>query len=65
MSAVDRILPSRRLSNAQDEDKQLELLEDLGLDSVWITTKHPFLVYLFVAILPMLLFGDPLSYLIR
>jgi len=65
MIAIDRILPSRRLSNPQDEDKQLELLEELGLDSVWITTKHPFLVYLFLAILPMLLLGDPLSYLIR
>jgi len=65
MTAVDRILPSRRLSNTQDEDTQFELLESLGLDSVWITTKHPFLVYLFLAILPMLLLGDPLSYLIR
>ena len=65
MSVVDRILPSRRLSNAQDEEKQLDLLEELGLDSAWITTKHPFLVYLFLAILPMLLLGDPLSYLIR
>ena len=65
MSVVDRILPSRRLSNAQYEVKQLDLLEELGLDSVWITTKHPFLVYLFLAILPMLLLGDPLSYLIR
>jgi len=65
MTVVDRILPSRRLSNTQDEDTQFELLESLGLDSVWITTKHPFLVYLFLAILPMLLLGDPLSYLIR
>jgi prepilin signal peptidase PulO-like enzyme (type II secretory pathway) len=37
----------------------------LGIDSVWITRKHPFLVYLFLAILPMLLLGDPLAYLIR
>ncbi len=65
MTVVDRILPSRRLSNTQDEETQFELLESLGLDSVWITTKHPFLVYLFLAILPMLLLGDPLSYLIR
>tara|TARA_B100001113_G_scaffold58154_1_gene43752 strand:+ start:7130 stop:8122 length:993 start_codon:yes stop_codon:yes gene_type:complete len=65
MTVVDRILPSGRLSNTQDEETQFELLESLGLDSVWITTKHPFLVYLFLAILPMLLLGDPLSYLIR
>ena len=65
MTVVDRILPSRRLSNTQDEETQFELIESLGLDSVWITTKHPFLVYLFLAILPMLLLGDPLSYLIR
>ena len=65
MSAVDRILPSRRISDVQDEKEQFDLLEELGLESVWITTKHPFLVYLFLAILPMLLLGDPLSYLIR
>ena len=65
LTVVDRILPSRRLSNAEDKDTQFELLEDLGLASVWITTKHPFLVYLFLAILPMLLLGDPLSYVIR
>ena len=55
MNPVDRIFPSRRLSNAHDRDKQFELLEELGLDSVWITTKPPFLVDLFLAILPMLL----------
>ena len=65
LTVVDRILPSRRLSNAEDKDTQFELLEDLDLTSVWITTKHPFLVYLFLAILPMLLLGDPLSYVIR
>tara|TARA_Y100001980_G_C14509404_1_gene284904 strand:- start:242 stop:1234 length:993 start_codon:yes stop_codon:yes gene_type:complete len=65
ITAVDRILPSKRISNDQDESEQFDLLEELGLENVWITTKHPFLVYLFLAILPMLLFGDPLSYLIR
>ena len=65
LTVVDRILPSRRLSNAEDKATQFELLEELGLASGWITTKHPFLVYLFLAILPMLLLGDPLSYVIR
>ena len=62
---VNRILPSSKSAIGTERGADLELLEEMGLDSVWITRKHPFLVYLFLAILPTLLLGDPLAYLIR
>lgn len=64
-SVVNRILPSSKSTIGKGTDAEMALLEDMGVDSVWIATKHPFLVYLFLAILPMLLLGDPLAYLIR
>ena len=64
-AVVNRILPSSKSAIGTEREADLALLEEMGLDSVWITRKHPFLVYLFLAILPMLLLGDPLAYLIR
>ena len=64
-SVVNRILPSSKSTIGTEREADLALLEEMGVDSVWITSKHPFLVYLFLAILPMLLLGDPLAYLIR
>jgi len=64
-TVVNRILPSSKSTFGSGKDNELEILEELGMDSVWIATKHPFIVYLFFAILPMLLLGDPLSFLIR
>jgi len=64
-TVVNRILPSSKSTFGSDKDDELAILEELGIESVWIATKHPFIVYLFFAILPMLLLGDPLSFLIR
>ena len=64
-TVANRILPSSKSTIGTERGADLELLEEMGLDSVWITRKHPFLVYLFLAILPTLLLGDPLAYLIR
>ena len=65
MTVVNRILPSRNSTLFTDNSQHLETLEELGTESVWIASKHPFIVYLFLAIFPMLLLGDPLSFLIR
>jgi len=64
-TVVNRILPSSKSTIGSESESDLALLEEMGMDSVWITRKHPFLVYLFLAIFPMLLLGDPLAYLIR
>ncbi|MBR79731.1 MAG: hypothetical protein CMA88_02980 [Euryarchaeota archaeon] len=60
---VNRILPSGKTSS--DDAAELGKLEDIGLDSVWVARKHPFLVYLFLAIAPLVLLGDPIALLIR
>lgn len=64
-AVLNRILPSTKSTIGKERDADLALLGEMGVDSVWIASKHPFLVYLFLAILPMLLLGDPLAYLIR
>ena len=64
-TVVNRILPSSKSAIGTERGADLALLEEMGLDRVWVTRKHPFLVYLFLAILPTLLLGDPLAYLIR
>ena len=64
-TVVNRILPSSKSTISKEREDDLALLEEMGVNSVWITRKHPFLVYLFLAILPMLLLGDPIAYLIR
>tara|TARA_B100000287_G_scaffold434937_1_gene501025 strand:+ start:5477 stop:6469 length:993 start_codon:yes stop_codon:yes gene_type:complete len=66
---VNRILPSVKPSSGESsvfghETDKLELLQSLGVESVWVARKHPFLVYLFLAIFPLVLLGDPIAPLI-
>jgi prepilin signal peptidase PulO-like enzyme (type II secretory pathway) len=42
----------------------MELLDEMGLETVWVARKHPFLVYLFLGIFPLVFFGDPIAPLI-
>ena len=60
---VNRILPSQKSSSG--ENFAFEKLEAMGIESVWVASKHPFLVYLFLAIAPLVLLGDPIAPLIR
>ena len=60
---VNRILPSRKSSSV--DNLELDKLKDLGVESVWVARKHPFIVYLFLAIGPLVLLGDPIALLIR
>ena len=38
---------------------EIEKLQQLGVDEVWVSFKIPLLVFLFPAILPLILLGDP------
>ncbi|MEJ6563429.1 MAG: hypothetical protein QNL85_06975 [Euryarchaeota archaeon] len=38
----------------------LDVLEDAGIDQVWVSSKLPLLVFLFPAIAPLVLIGDPM-----
>ena len=61
---VNRILPSNSSSPVSFAEN-LERLESMGVEEAWVATKHPFLVYLFFALIPLMLFGDPLAYLLK
>ena len=61
---VNRILPSNPSSPVSFAEN-LERLESMGVEEAWVATKHPFLVYLFFALIPLMLFGDPLAYLLK
>ena len=58
---VNRILPSGGPNSQGEASRVLEDLESMGIHSAWVANKHPFLVYLFVAIIPLVLFGDPVG----
>lgn len=47
-----------RTPSKEDLTAQLEILKEQGIDKVWITHKHPLLVFLLPAIIPLFLFGD-------
>ena len=66
---VNRILPSKKsssseYSNSGSRSTEMELLDGMGLETVWVARKHPFLVYLFLGIFPLVFFGDPIAPLI-
>lgn len=58
---VNRFLPSSTTPTVEGLADRLEELKSHGVESAWIATKHPFIVYLFFAIAPLLLFGDPMG----
>ena len=39
-------------------------LQEIGIESVWVSYKLPLLVFLFPAIIPLVLIGDPMSFLL-
>ena len=52
-------------SRAETEIQQvLEELAEAGVERAWVTAKHPFLLFVFPAILPLTLFGDPIVWIL-
>jgi hypothetical protein len=55
-----------RITPSDEElDADLERLRSLGVDKVWVSHKMPLLVFLFPAVLPLVLFGDPTTLLMH
>ena len=48
-----------------DEQLQLDIekLNEYGVEEVWVSYKLPLLVFLFPAIIPMAILGDPISFI--
>lgn len=61
---VTRRMRPVRGSRAETEvEAVLEELAAEGLDKAWVTAKHPFLLFVFPAIIPLILFGDPIVWI--
>ncbi len=60
---VNRFLPGAITPTVEELAERLAELQSHGVESAWIATKHPFIVYLFFAIAPLLLIGDPMGIL--
>ena len=41
----------------------LDELAAEGLEKAWVTAKHPFLMFVFPAITPLVLLGDPIVWI--
>ena len=59
------LFASQKITHNDDISKQIEYLQEKGLKSAWVTRKHPFVTYLFIAIIPMFIFGDPVVIMIN
>ena len=62
---VTRRMRPVRGSRAETEIEQvLDELAEAGVERAWVTAKHPFLLFVFPAILPLTLFGDPIVWIL-
>ena len=52
--------PPRRTPDEEQLSQQIEELEEQGRDSAWVSLKFPLITMLFPALVPLILFGDPL-----
>ena len=53
----------RRTPSDLELDNSIKELESFDVEEVWISYKLPLLVFLFPAIIPLALLGDPISYI--
>jgi hypothetical protein len=58
-----RMRPVRGSRAETDVEAVLEELAAEGLEKAWVTAKHPFLLFVFPAILPLVLLGDPIVWI--
>ena len=59
-----RMRAPRRSDEAAAQALELEALEALGIERVWVTQKWPFTVFMAVALLLLLLFGDAMAWVV-
>jgi len=48
----------RKTPSDEQLQKQVDELKSMGIDSVWVSRKFPLLVFLWPAIIPMIIWGD-------
>lgn len=60
LNTVNLFIPKKD-NYTENLQAKVEFLIEKGLESAWVTSKHPFVTYLFVAILPTFILGDPVA----
>ncbi len=55
----------RKTPSLEELNAHLNQLKLLGVDKVWVSHKMPLLVFLFPAVLPLVMFGDPTTLLMQ
>ena len=51
--------------SGEELEERLQSLKGHGVDRVWVSHKMPLLVFLFPAVLPLVLVGDPTTLLLQ
>ena len=58
---IHRSRAPRRTPNEEELQQQIMSLKALGVEDVWVSFKMPLLVFLFPAVLPLVLLGEPIA----
>ncbi|MED5486773.1 MAG: A24 family peptidase C-terminal domain-containing protein, partial [Candidatus Thermoplasmatota archaeon] len=59
---VRKMRPVRGSRAETELETVLDELEREGIMRAWVTAKHPFLVFVFPAIIPLIVLGDPIIF---
>ena len=54
----------RRTPSDEELLEHIKRLEEIGTEQIWVSLKLPLLLFLFPAILPFLMIGDPMATLL-
>lgn len=60
-----RMRPQRGGRGEREQEEMLEKLAELGAESAWTTEKYPFMAFLMIGMLPMILIGDPVFFILK
>ena len=58
-----RMRPVRGSRAETEVEAVIEELKAEGQNKAWVTAKHPFLLFVFPAIIPLIVWGDPIAFL--
>lgn len=60
---IHRVRAPKRTPSAKQVAKTIQELKDLGIVRVWVTQKYPLLLFLWPALIPLLLVGGPMAFI--
>lgn len=60
---IHRTRAPRRTPSKKQLTDDIAVLKENGIETVWITRKYPLLVFLWPAVIPLVLIGGPMAYI--